>query len=81
MSGKISTLSKKRNKFAPFFATTNEYSGRTASLGSRDTKLTSCQGGEREIRTPGRISPTPHFECGAFNRSAISPKSPSAIQE
>ena len=29
--------------------------------------------GEGEIRTPGRISPTPHFEGGAFNHSATSP--------
>ena len=31
-------------------------------------------GGERGIRTPDRVAPMPHFECGAFNHSAISPR-------
>src|ERR1700745_4296420 len=30
-------------------------------------------GGEGGIRTPDRLTPMPHFECGAFNRSATSP--------
>ncbi len=30
-------------------------------------------GGERGIRTPGEITPTPDFESGAFDHSAISP--------
>jgi hypothetical protein len=30
-------------------------------------------GGEREIRTPGGVSPTPPFQGGTLNRSAISP--------
>jgi hypothetical protein len=30
-------------------------------------------GGEGGIRTPDRLAPMPHFECGAFNRSATSP--------
>ena len=39
---------------------------------SRDfVKLT---GGEGEIRTPDRLAPMPHFECGAFNHSATSPQ-------
>src|SRR5580704_16991352 len=33
----------------------------------------SC-GGEGGIRTPDRLAPMPHFECGAFNRSATSPQ-------
>src|SRR5690348_9099437 len=33
-------------------------------------------GGEGGIRTPDRLAPMPHFECGAFNRSATSPKAP-----
>jgi hypothetical protein len=31
------------------------------------------RGGEGGIRTPDRLAPMPHFECGAFNRSATSP--------
>src|SRR5579859_6690889 len=30
-------------------------------------------GGEGGIRTPDRLAPMPHFECGAFNHSATSP--------
>src|SRR5215470_4801682 len=30
-------------------------------------------GGEGGIRTPGTVTRTPHFECGAFNHSATSP--------
>jgi hypothetical protein len=26
-------------------------------------------GGEGGIRTPDRLAPMPHFECGAFNHS------------
>lgn len=32
-------------------------------------------GGWGEIRTPGTLTGTPHFECGAFNRSATHPSS------
>ena len=31
-------------------------------------------GGEGGIRTPGGVAPTPHFECGAFDHSATSPR-------
>lgn len=31
-------------------------------------------GGEGGIRTPDRLAPMPHFECGAFNHSATSPE-------
>jgi hypothetical protein len=31
-------------------------------------------GGEGGIRTPDRLAPMPHFECGAFNHSATSPR-------
>ena len=31
-------------------------------------------GGESEIRTHGRVTPTQHFQCCAFDHSAISPK-------
>src|SRR5262249_18227951 len=31
------------------------------------------RGGEGGIRTPGTVTRTPHFECGAFNHSATSP--------
>src|SRR6478735_2306714 len=30
-------------------------------------------GGEGGIRTPDRLAPMPHFECGAFDHSATSP--------
>ncbi len=30
-------------------------------------------GGEGGIRTPDTLASMPHFECGAFNRSATSP--------
>src|SRR6185437_1827320 len=36
-------------------------------------------GGEGGIRTPDRLAPMPHFECGAFNHSATSPRRHSAI--
>src|SRR5437879_2961554 len=32
-------------------------------------------GGEGGIRTPDRLAPMPHFECGAFDHSATSPGS------
>ena len=32
-------------------------------------------GGEKEIRTPGRVSPTHAFQACSFNRSDISPQS------
>ena len=35
--------------------------------------LASPHGGEGGIRTPDRLAPMPHFECGAFNHSATSP--------
>jgi hypothetical protein len=31
-------------------------------------------GGEGGIRTPDTLASMPHFECGAFNRSATSPQ-------
>jgi hypothetical protein len=31
-------------------------------------------GGEGGIRTPDTVARMPHFECGAFNRSATSPE-------
>src|SRR5262252_9084435 len=33
-------------------------------------------GGEGGIRTPDTLASMPHFECGAFNHSATSPKPP-----
>ena len=32
------------------------------------------RGGEGGIRTHGELAPTPHFECGAFDLSATSPR-------
>jgi hypothetical protein len=37
-------------------------------------------GGEGGIRTPDRLAPMPHFECGAFNHSATSPRMPNQGQ-
>lgn len=31
-------------------------------------------GGEGGIRTPDTLASMPHFECGAFNHSATSPR-------
>ena len=31
------------------------------------------RGGEGGIRTPDRLAPMPHFECGTINHSATSP--------
>src|SRR5262245_62124894 len=35
------------------------------------------RGGEGGIRTPDTVARMPHFECGAFNHSATSPRVPS----
>src|SRR6266853_1118726 len=35
---------------------------------------TSCNGGGRGIRTPGRVSPSTVFKTAAFNHSAIPPQ-------
>jgi hypothetical protein len=37
---------------------------------------TKLGGGEGGIRTPDTLASMPHFECGAINHSATSPKSP-----
>jgi hypothetical protein len=36
-------------------------------------RLGRVTGGEGGIRTPDRLAPMPHFECGAFDHSATSP--------
>ena len=43
------------------------------SLGNCAAPPTRAGGGEGGIRTPGTVTRTPHFECGAFNHSATSP--------
>ena len=51
--------------------------GRTESLikGSPRRRRTHLStGGEGGIRTPDTVTRMPHFECGAFNRSATSPR-------
>jgi hypothetical protein len=40
------------------------------SISQEDNRLS---GGEGGIRTPDTVTRMPHFECGAFNRSATSP--------
>lgn len=42
-------------------------------IGKNLTK-TAGDGGEGGIRTPDGLAPMPHFECGAFNHSATSPR-------
>jgi hypothetical protein len=41
--------------------------------------LWKLNGGEGGIRTPDGLAPMPHFECGAFDHSATSPRSWSAV--
>jgi hypothetical protein len=41
----------------------------------RSRGLHGLDGGEGGIRTRDTLASMPHFECGAFNRSATSPKS------
>jgi hypothetical protein len=53
--------------------------GKVQSFMNTSTASTRCgnrksSGGEGEIRTHGRIAPTPVFKTGAFNRSATSPQ-------
>jgi hypothetical protein len=36
--------------------------------------LGEVSGGEGGIRTPDGVAPMPHFECGAFDHSATSPR-------
>ena len=38
-----------------------------------DKNLGKKNGGERGIRTLGGVAPSPHFQCGAFDHSTISP--------
>ena len=43
---------------------------------NKNNNLRYINGGEGEIRTPDRVAPMPHFECGAFDHSATSPWDP-----
>jgi hypothetical protein len=46
-----------------------------ATVAYKSTKsLILFVGGEGGIRTPDTVTRMPHFECGAFNRSATSPQ-------
>src|SRR5829696_6000201 len=50
--------------------------GASTSLSHNPQQLQSVvrfRGGEGGIRTPDRLAPMPHFECGAFDHSATSP--------
>lgn len=40
----------------------------------KPTEMHKKNGGEIGIRTLGTVTGTPHFECGAFDHSAISPQ-------
>ena len=54
--------------------------GRVVGTGEGPKFIVLCQqlgcgsGGEGGIRTPDTLAGTPHFECGAFNHSATSPR-------
>ena len=41
---------------------------------SKNNGLRDKSGGEGGIRTPDTLASMPHFECGAFNHSATSPR-------
>src|SRR5436305_5902829 len=41
---------------------------------SRFKYVTTTHGGQGGIRTPDTLASMPHFECGAFNRSATCPR-------
>src|ERR1700719_1961238 len=49
----------------------------------RRTRLcpSSVAGGEGGIRTPDTVARMPHFECGAFNHSATSPRGRGGVFE
>ncbi len=61
-------------------ASTLAHSGRPETLfseafgRSKKWRMGELTGGEGGIRTPDRLAPMPHFECGAFNHSATSPE-------
>ena len=42
---------------------------------SRNLLIYTLVCGERGIRTPGTVTRSPHFECGPFDHSGISPGS------
>jgi hypothetical protein len=46
---------------------------RIKALVDNTERIRTLFGGERGIRTLGRLAPTPDFESGTFNRSATSP--------
>src|SRR4051812_13074379 len=60
-------------------ASTLAHSGRPETLfseafgRSKKWRMGELIGGEGGIRTPDRLAPMPHFECGAFDHSATSP--------
>src|SRR6187549_1078018 len=52
---------------------TSRCPGRQEGLILRGFSRLFITGGEGGIRTPDRLAPMPHFECGAFDHSATSP--------
>ena len=54
--------------------TVESIGGRTSGVVYGDDNSVLTSGGEGGIRTPDALAGMPHFECGAFNRSATSPK-------
>jgi hypothetical protein len=57
--------------------------GSVCSCGSPATSIdySAGFGGEGGIRTPDTVTRMPHFECGAFNRSATSPEAKKGLKK
>jgi hypothetical protein len=68
IANKCSTVAPDRSKPAGLVGLNLNASALLVS--GPDTKVA---GGEGGIRTPDRLAPMPHFECGAFDHSATSP--------
>ena len=58
----------------PSQAATREPRRGRVSLASKTLAISYTVGGEGGIRTHGTLAGTPHFECGAFDHSATSPR-------
>ena len=54
---------------------------RLTPKGREDLVHAVVDGGEGGIRTPDTVARMPHFECGAFNHSATSPRDRNAMGE
>ena len=55
------------------FSINSKFSGVEKGVNRILADLHPLCGGERGIRTPGTVARSPHFECGPFDHSGISP--------